>query len=77
GIISKIGRLSDRRMDNQDALPPTPSSKSRASLERDSPAIRNRELQDMIEHLVESGGGPTRRTAMSSQRAEFSHPKAE
>lgn len=76
GIISKIERLSDRRMDNQDALPPAPSTKSRASLERDSPAIRNMELQDMIEHLVESGGGPIRRSAMSSQRAEFSHPKS-
>ncbi|KAG0320419.1 hypothetical protein BG000_003591 [Podila horticola] len=76
GIISKIERLSDRRMDNQDALPPHPSTKSRASLERDSPAVQNKELQDMIEHLVESGGGPTRRSAMSSQRAEFSHPKS-
>ncbi|KAG0037904.1 hypothetical protein BGZ82_001603 [Podila clonocystis] len=76
GIISKIERLSDRRMDNQDALPPPPSTKSRASLEKDSPVVRNRDLQDMIEHLVESGGGPTRRSAMSSQRAEFSHPKS-
>ncbi|KAF9369237.1 hypothetical protein CPB97_003756 [Podila verticillata] len=76
GIISKIERLSDRRMDNQDALPPSATAKSRASLERGSPAVGTRELQDVIDHLVESGGGPTRRTAMTSQRAEFSHPKS-
>ena len=76
GIISKIERLSDRRMDNQDALPPSATTKGRASLERGSPAVRTKELQDMVDHLVESGGGPTRRSAMSSQRAEFSHPKS-
>ncbi|KFH73744.1 hypothetical protein MVEG_00958 [Podila verticillata NRRL 6337] len=76
GIISKIERLSDRRMDNQDALPPSATTKSRASLERGSPAVRTSELQDMIDHLVESGGGPTRRSAMTSQRAEFNHTKS-
>ncbi|KAF9419987.1 hypothetical protein BGZ94_009256 [Podila epigama] len=88
GIISKIERLSDRRMDNQDALPPSTLSASSTTLtknrtttvtaggtlnetETESAAARAKELQDMINQMVESGGGPTRRSAMSSQRAEF------
>ncbi|KAF9086065.1 hypothetical protein BGX23_009163 [Mortierella sp. AD031] len=75
GIISKIERVSGRRMDNQDALPPSSKSKATATVDkRDQESCRARELQEMINQVIESGGGPTRRSAIASQRAEFSPP---
>lgn len=92
GIISKIERLSDRRLENQDALPP-PITKSKPfvsplqQLEKDQNQIQERrtrkgqqddetlkaqELQEMMDQVVYGSGGPTRRFAMASQRAEFS-----
>ncbi|KAG0289486.1 hypothetical protein BGZ96_006969 [Linnemannia gamsii] len=80
GILSKIERVSGRRMGNQDALPPVtkskPSSTSSSSSENkyEDESSRARELQEMIDQVVGSGGGPKRRTAMASQRAEFNPP---
>ncbi|KAF9933885.1 hypothetical protein FBU30_004053 [Linnemannia zychae] len=75
GIMSKIERVSGRRMGNQDALP---SSKSKSSFLLDDDdseeSSRARELQEMINQMVESGGGAKRRSAMASQRAEFNMP---
>ncbi|KAF9358309.1 hypothetical protein BGX26_002053 [Mortierella sp. AD094] len=96
GIISKIERVSGRRMENQDALPPnlnkhkssssTPvsvatatASTSTMSEKRDreksnydsSSSSRAKELQDMINQVIDGGGGPTRKSAMASQRAQF------
>jgi hypothetical protein len=81
GIISKIERVSSRRMGNQDAASSSLRSKSASpSLTRtacresssSSSSDRVKELQDMINQVMESGGGPTRKSAMASQRAEFS-----
>ncbi|KAG0250572.1 hypothetical protein BG011_008241 [Mortierella polycephala] len=73
GIISKIERVSGRRMDNQDALPRSSRSKSTSMAEKhDQDSSRAKELQDMMNRMAESGGGPTRKSAMASQRAEFS-----
>ncbi|KAI1318128.1 hypothetical protein EDD11_007180 [Mortierella claussenii] len=84
GIISKIERVSGRRMENQDALPPSPlltskykpAAPSKTAINtvehRESDSVsRAKELQEMINQVVESGGGPTRRSAMASQRAQF------
>ncbi|KAK3825352.1 MAG: hypothetical protein J3Q66DRAFT_327539 [Benniella sp.] len=81
GIISKIERVSSRRMGNQDAASSSlrsksasPSSTRTACRESSSSSSNERvkELQDMINQVMESGGGPTRKSAMASQRAEFS-----
>ncbi|KAF8940369.1 hypothetical protein BGZ47_007776 [Haplosporangium gracile] len=81
GILSKIERVSGRRMGNQDALPPVTKSKpnstsssSSSENKREEESSRARELQEMIDQVVGSGGGPKRRTAMASQRAEFNPP---
>lgn len=80
GILSKIERVSGRRMGNQDALPPVtkskPNSTSSSSCENtyEDESSKARELQEMIDQVVGSGGGPKRRTAMASQRAEFNPP---
>jgi hypothetical protein len=81
GILSKIERVSGRRMGNQDALPPVTKSKPNFSSSSSSSenkyeeeSSRARELQEMIDQVVGSGGGPKRRTAMASQRAEFNPP---
>lgn len=80
GILSKIERVSGRRMGNQDALPPATKSKpnsmssSSSSSHEEEESSRARELQEMIDQVVGSGGGPKRRTAMASQRAEFISP---
>ncbi|KAF9103629.1 hypothetical protein BGX27_010490 [Mortierella sp. AM989] len=102
GIISKIERVSSRRMGNQDALPPVinkskTSSSSQAPVsvatatasmspmteKRDkeknnyddsgssSSSSRAKELQEMINQVMDSGGGPTRKSVMASQRAQF------
>ncbi|KAF9362498.1 hypothetical protein BGX34_006024 [Mortierella sp. NVP85] len=81
GIISKIERVSSRRMGNQDAASSSmrsksasPSSTRTACRESSSGSSSERvkELQEMINQVMESGGGPTRKSAMASQRAEFS-----
>ncbi|KAG0066114.1 hypothetical protein BGZ89_007600 [Linnemannia elongata] len=82
GILSKIERVSGRRMSNQDALPPatkskpnsTSSSASSSENKYEDESSRARELQEMIDQVVGSGGGPKRRSAMASQRAEFNPP---
>lgn len=82
GILSKIERVSGRRMGNQDALPPATKSKSNSTStsslssedKHEEESSRARELQEMIDQVVGSGGGPKRRTAMASQRAEFNPP---
>ncbi|KAF9130262.1 hypothetical protein BGW39_003272 [Mortierella sp. 14UC] len=82
GIISKIERVSSRRMGNQDALPPsksktTATTTTTATLledKRDEESSRALELHEMFNRVAESGGGPTRRSAMASQRAEFNSP---
>ncbi|KAG0376558.1 hypothetical protein BGX24_007585 [Mortierella sp. AD032] len=82
GIISKLERVSSRRMGNQDALPPASKSKATSTTEamssldskRDEESSRVLELHEMFNQVAESGGGPTRRTAMASQRAEFNPP---
>ncbi|KAG0286889.1 hypothetical protein BGZ98_004890 [Dissophora globulifera] len=92
GIIGKIERVSGRRMENQDALPPavptSSSSKVRTTsislpmsrsartdtnsgLEGDDGADRAKGLQEILNEVVESGGGPTRKLAIASQRAQF------
>ncbi|KAF9941785.1 hypothetical protein BGZ65_001397 [Modicella reniformis] len=80
GIISKIERVTGRRMENQDALPPSIKPKigspsSIVSISRknrsNSTAERSKELQEMLNQVMESGGGPTRKSAMASQRAQF------
>ncbi|KAF9539586.1 hypothetical protein EC957_005203 [Mortierella hygrophila] len=82
GILSKIERVSSRRMGNQDALPPaakskpnsTSSSSSSSEGKHKEESSRAKELQEMIDQVVGGGGGPKRRTAMASQRAEFNPP---
>ncbi|KAG0280628.1 hypothetical protein BGZ95_009369 [Linnemannia exigua] len=83
GIISKIERVSSRRMGNQDALPPSSKSKATATTaatsssfesQRDEESSRVLELHEMFNQVAESGGGPMRRSAMASQRAEFNTP---
>ncbi|KAI8357454.1 hypothetical protein B0O80DRAFT_288636 [Mortierella sp. GBAus27b] len=85
GILSKIERVSSRRMGNQDATAPSsvkskPTSPSSicsghqgcSTKNDDNGSIeRAKELQEMINQVMESGGGPTRKTAMASQRAQF------
>ncbi|KAF9165653.1 hypothetical protein BGX21_005032 [Mortierella sp. AD011] len=87
GIISKIERVAGRRMENQDAMPPnlnkhrstpsTPVSMAAEKREREksdydnNSSIRVKELQDMINQVIDGGGGPTRKSAMASQRAQF------
>ncbi|KAF8944540.1 hypothetical protein BGZ46_006230, partial [Entomortierella lignicola] len=85
GIISKIERVSGRRLDNQDALPPninkhksssssTPVSVATAStpvMSTKDSSDRSKDLQDMMNQVMESGGGPTRKSLMASQRAQF------
>lgn len=81
GIISKIERVSGRRMENQDASPPPPmSSKSKAvgcsvpeKQDYESSKAKEKELQAMMNQVSGAGGGTKRKTAMASQRAEF-HP---
>ncbi|KAI7829782.1 hypothetical protein BC939DRAFT_440567 [Gamsiella multidivaricata] len=95
-IISKIERVSGRRMDNQDALPPSSKPRSVSSSSSSSPAMiesrsssssnscssgsgsgsrksnnKAKDLQEMMKQVAESGGGPTRKSAMASQRAQF------
>lgn len=96
GIISKIERLSDRRLENQDAFPPPvvvkskqPYSSPLQHLNQDQNQMQQRrrrnhdnddndeslkaqELQDMLDQVVGSGGGPRRKSALASQRAGFS-----
>ncbi|KAG9068518.1 hypothetical protein KI688_010791 [Linnemannia hyalina] len=82
GILSKIERVSGRRMGNQDALPPaakskpnsTSSSSSSSESKHKEESSRAKELQEMIDQVVGGGGGPKRRTAMASQRAGFNPP---
>ncbi|KAF9144117.1 hypothetical protein BGX30_013807 [Mortierella sp. GBA39] len=82
GILSKIERVSGRRMGNQDALPPAAKSKPNSASSSSSSSegkhkeesSRAKELQEMIDQVVGSGGGPKRRSAMASQRAEFNPP---
>lgn len=80
GIISKIERVSGRRMGNQDAAPPSIKSKSASpssvhsngrESSRNDNNERVKELQEMFNQVMESGGGPTRKSAMASQRAQF------
>ncbi|KAF9580582.1 hypothetical protein BGW38_002709 [Lunasporangiospora selenospora] len=96
GIISKIEKLSDRRLDNQDATPRSSSSLNRpksmvetrqvsldalgsrsataagSSTSLGTANSKAQELQDMINRVVDGGGGPMRKQAMATQRAEFS-----
>ncbi|KAG0051033.1 hypothetical protein BGZ83_004188 [Gryganskiella cystojenkinii] len=91
GIISKIERLSDRRLENQDALPPpiakskpftlSPQQKTEQNQMQERKTRQNQledenlkaqELQEMMDQVVYGSGGPTRRSAIASQRAEFS-----
>ncbi|GJJ69017.1 hypothetical protein EMPS_01363 [Entomortierella parvispora] len=90
GIISKIERLSDRRLENQDALPaskakhPYPSPPfqplesdqdqmpRRCNKKLDEENLKAQELQQMLDQVVGSGGGAMRKSALASQRAEFS-----
>ncbi|KAF9437125.1 hypothetical protein BGZ76_001906 [Entomortierella beljakovae] len=96
GIISKIERVSGRRLNNQDALPPNlsksknttsasaPVSVATAMMEKrerekfsfdGSGSTRTRELHDMINQVIDSGGGPTRKSVLAAQRAQFSPGK--
>ncbi|KAF9958596.1 hypothetical protein BGZ70_009134 [Mortierella alpina] len=83
GIISKIERVSGRRLENQDAMPPPLTHKSKSgsvsgsvSSEKqdyESSKTKEKELQEMMNQVAGVGGGAKRKTAMASQRAEF-HP---
>ncbi|KAF9568110.1 hypothetical protein EC968_003083 [Mortierella alpina] len=87
GIISKIERVSGRRLENQDAMPPVlcnnksktgsvPEKQQQQQQQQDhesSSKAKEKDLQEMMNQVAGAGGGPKRKTAMASQRAEF-HP---
>ncbi|CAO3572195.1 unnamed protein product [Mortierella alpina] len=78
GIISKIERVSGRRLENQDAMPPLTHKSKSASVSSgkqdfESSKAKEKELQEMMNQVAGAGGGAKRKTAMASQRAEF-HP---
>ncbi|KAF9988997.1 hypothetical protein BGZ75_007907 [Mortierella antarctica] len=75
GIISKIERVSGRRLENQDAMPPLSNNNKAGSLpekrDYESSKAKEKELQEMMNQVAGAGGGAKRKTAMASQRAEF------
>ncbi|KAF9955258.1 hypothetical protein BGZ72_003916 [Mortierella alpina] len=81
GIISKIERVSGRRLENQDAMPPLCNKSKAGSVPEkqgyESSKTKEKELQEMMNQVSGAGGGAKRKTAMASQRAEFQPgPKA-